>query len=356
MRLSFLTLAGLAFLATPVFAQGAWPVTHKWSDQARPNDPTSGSYGYEYGAASIAITSSEMVAGSKYDCADFAVTELVEYASRNGLEVTWTVPVDDGWTTFKNVSSTDAQFHSEAQFASWSRGWTNAKMVAKLNTYPIAATDARSGDVVMMSWAQLGADDPFGMDASGKPADVWHTYVIGEPGKLLFYGNDDGPGQPLPITATMQTERLDEAAGRGTYGPCVYQGSPRRWNILNGMVIPPATPLQNVPTVEAPETATVNVATLNVRGGPSTGDAVLSLAHKGDTLSVEGTSPDGQWVRVRKPDGTVAYVSSAYVSVASSDPPFQIITDNGLLANRFPHPPATPGITGGLTAPTPNNP
>lgn len=328
-------VVGLLLSASSAFA-GAWPVTHKWSDKARPNDPTSGSFAYEYGRESIAAASSMTKAGVAYDCADFAITVLVEYAAKNGLEVVWTMPDPAKNGAVGQVSSTEARFHSPAQFANWSRGWINAKMVATMNTSPISYSDWRAGDVVMMRWNQLGDENPF----PGR--DVWHTYFTGDPEKLLLYGNIDGEEGPNPtplaIVATADSYRLQEI-----HGPAVYGGSPRRWNVLKDSVIPPSKPLQDVPAVLAPKDAQVNASSLNVRDLPGVHSKIIGVLHKGDKVTFEGRTSDG-WSRIRRADGSIAYVSSQYVTIVDGKLAFPV---EGL-ETAFTPPSTTSGLNGAL--------
>jgi len=349
MRRTLLLVVAQLALTAPVLADGAWPVTHKWSDKARPDDPTSGSFAYEYEAASIAIAGSIMLAGERGDCSKFAMTVVVRYAQANGLEVVFTCPDPGNHWAVGNVSSSDPRFHSAADFDLFYKSWIDAKMLATLNTFAISYDDWRSGDLVLMSWIQLGDQDPF-LDAQGNLEDIWHTYFTGVPGRLLFYGNEVGPDDaPAPITATSESFRLDEAQGRGPTGAAVYQGSPRRWNMFDGAVTPPDQPLSNVPSPLAPQEATVRAGTLNLRATPSSQGAVLSQVQAGDQLPVEGETPDGWW-RVRLADGSVAYVSARYVGVAPVAPPFTIAGGDGP-DTRFDAPAATTGLTGAIAGP-----
>jgi hypothetical protein len=325
--------------AQPALAQGAWPVTHKWSDAARPNDPTSGSYAYEYAASALATAEKAVATGEKNDCSKFALSVLARYAQANGLEVHFTHPDPKNPSTNINTSSTDAQFKTPADFQAFYQNWINAKMIATLNTFPITYDEWRAGDVVMMRWNQLGDANPF----PGR--DVWHTFFVGDPDKLLFYGNIDGEESAhptlLPITATASSSDLSDI-----HGAAVYQGSPRRWNMLEGAIVAPATPLTGVPHPLAPETGSVTASRLNLRAAPSAQGGIVGVATKGQTLSVEGVAP-GNWVRVRLADGSVAYAMGTYLSIKTGNPAFPV---DGFDPTP-PAPPATPGITGALGNP-----
>jgi hypothetical protein len=300
---------------------GGWPVTHRWNEIARPGDPTSGSYAYEYQREAVAMATSMTASGTALDCADMAITILAQYAAKNGLEVVWTMPDPAKNGKVGKVSSTEARFTGPAQFARWSRNWINAQMVATLNTSPVSQTDARGGDVVMMRWNQLGTSNPF----PGR--DVWHTYFLGDPGKLIFYGNiegEDGPNPtPLAIVATSQRFRIEDTLT----SPAIYGGTPRRWNLLKDAIVPPATPLAEVPTFLAPKDAKVTASALNVRSLPSTHSKVLAVVKKDEKLSFEGKTPDGQWLRVRRADGSIAYVSAQFAALEDGKRSFRVSED-----------------------------
>jgi hypothetical protein len=310
------TAAALLLCALPAQAWAqAWPVTHRWHEKARPGDPTSGSYAYEYARESVAAAASMTAANTKLDCADMAITILCEYAAKNGLEVVWTMPDPANNGAVGRVSSSDGRFTSAPRFAKWSRDWINARMVATLNTSPVTHDEARSGDMYLMKWSQLGANDPF----PGR--DVWHTFLCGEPGALIFYGNISD-GTPLPITATATRGRLDEVRTSAA----VYGASPRRWKLFDGNVIPPSSPLLDAPSILARKEATVNADALNVRALPSTHSQVVGKLRRGERVAFEGRTADG-WVRVRRADGSIAYVSSQFVSIVDAPRGFHVQED-----------------------------
>jgi hypothetical protein len=332
--------------AAPAFA-AAWPVKHQWSDIARPGDPTSGSFAYEYEAASVALAGQITASGAKWDCSKFAMTVLVDYAEANGLEVTFTCRDPANGGKVGTVSSSDARFKSPKDFVNFYKTWINAQEVAQYNTSKISYDTWKPGDLVLMRWNQLGANDPF-QTASGKPEDVWHTYFVADPGKLVFYGNDDG-GAPLPVTASSEDFRMAEVHAQGDTGPAVYEQAPRRWNIIKDAIVPPKTPLKSTVSPEDPQQATVDAKTATVSGVPSSDGSVLETVDQGTKLSVEGETSDG-WTRVRLADGRVGYVSSSEVSVAAVAPSFTIVGGDGP-DNRFAtdaSPPSTPAPTTGI--------
>lgn len=66
--------------------------------------------------------------------------------------------------------------------------------------------------------------------------------------------------------------------------------------------------------------------TLNVRGGPSTDDPVVAVLANGATVTLLGSSADGQWWRVSA-DADVGYVDGAYLQPtgqSASNQPFDV--------------------------------
>ncbi|MFN8372501.1 MAG: SH3 domain-containing protein [Anaerolineae bacterium] len=56
-------------------------------------------------------------------------------------------------------------------------------------------------------------------------------------------------------------------------------------------------------------------STINVRGGPSTSDAVVASLGAGETVPTDGRSDDGTWLHVRFDDGTTGWIFAELVSV-----------------------------------------
>ena len=66
-----------------------------------------------------------------------------------------------------------------------------------------------------------------------------------------------------------------------------------------------------------PEIVTIELASsgnLNVRGGPSTNDAIVGSLSGGDTVVADGRIEDGSWLRIRLEDETVGWVFAQLVS------------------------------------------
>lgn len=79
----------------------------------------------------------------------------------------------------------------------------------------------------------------------------------------------------------------------------------------------PPPPTQPAPAAQAaPETSIgtvrVKATTLNVRQGPSSDDAVIATARRGQKLELLKTEKD--WSRVRLTDGSIGWVSSRHVA------------------------------------------
>lgn len=334
MRSTIIALAvGACFLglARPAHAQ-AWPVEHRWSDQARPDDSTSGSFAYEYAAESVAIEGSMTATGEAFDCSKAAMTVVVRYAAKHHLEIQFTLSDPANNWKVTTVSSSDPRFHSYEDFRKLYMGYINAKQVALYNTVAIAAADVRGGDLSLMRWNQLGDQNPF------YPNDVWHTYSWGEGGRLLFYGNEIGAdNHPAPVLASSESDRIAEATGQGDMGPALYGHSPRRWKFLDGMIVPPRVALVSQDHADSPQQATVTASMLNFRSAPSAHGAIVGKFPKGTKLTVEGVAPYN-WLRVRLPDGTVGYVSGDYATLAAGQTSFHVDADaEGLTQGRFDH-------------------
>lgn len=295
------SLACLALLAAPALADppfqgpevhdGAWRVTRAWSDPVG-GDPTKGSYAWAYRHWAKQRAEAHVAAATRLDCADLSIDLVCEYAALNGLPVKWRV-----WYApdrkFVTISATDRQFGSAAQFSTWSKWFLGAMNLAD-NTDAIGYEEWAGGDMVLMNWNQSPVEPNF----PGR--QVWHTYLVGVPDALIFYGNIDG-GAPLPVTSTDGASTLD----RVRTSPDRHGLSPRRFAFLRGAVRAPEAAPTSVAVVGAP--------TLNLRGAASTTAPILARARAGDRLPVLGRQ--GLWVKVRLPDGRTAYAHSAYLRV-----------------------------------------
>jgi uncharacterized protein YraI len=76
------------------------------------------------------------------------------------------------------------------------------------------------------------------------------------------------------------------------------------------------------------EPVTFNVAAqgnVNVRGGPSTDDAIIIGLSDGETLTAIGRSADGTWIQVALTDGSTGWVSAELVTAQGNEETLNII-------------------------------
>lgn len=296
-----LALLGLLTLAAPALAQdpefrgppihdGAWRVTRSWSDPAAgPNDRSKGSFAYAYREWAARRAREHELAGTRLDCADLSIDLVIEYAAANGLPIEWRVyyPPERKFVTFRN---TDRQFASVEDFSRWSKHFLGAINLAD-NTVPISYDEWAGGDMVLMNWNQSDEEPNF----PGRV--VWHTYLIGVPDQVIYYGNMDA-NEPLPVVSTTSPYTLERVRSH----PDRYGLSPRRFTFMANAVRPPEV---------AVEEAVVQATTLNLREGPGTEHAVVTRARSGERLAV--LERQGLWVKVRLPDGREAWGHTAYL-------------------------------------------
>lgn len=303
---SLVALAGPA-LADPQFRgpevyDGAWTVTRTWSDWAAgPNDRSRGSFAYAYRAWAQARAARHVVDQTRLDCADLSIDMICEYAATHGLPLEWRVFYAPE-KKFVAVKNTDRQFDTPAQFSAWSKHFLGAMNLAD-NTVPITYAQWAGGDMVLMDWNQSPEEPNF----PGRT--VWHTFLVGVPDQLIYYGNIDG-GQPLPVVSTDSPSRLDMVRT----SPDRHGHSPRRFRFMAGAVKPP----EANPTPTAGEVV-VTASALNLRAGASSSAAVLATARRNDRLPV--LARQGLWVKVRLADGRQAWGHSAYLRPATGPGP-----------------------------------
>jgi uncharacterized protein YraI len=63
--------------------------------------------------------------------------------------------------------------------------------------------------------------------------------------------------------------------------------------------------------------AVINADLLNIRGGPSTTDAIVRTANQGERFTVASRSPDGAWVQIAQNEQPVGWVSSEFVTIST---------------------------------------
>jgi uncharacterized protein YgiM (DUF1202 family) len=85
---------------------------------------------------------------------------------------------------------------------------------------------------------------------------------------------------------------------------------------VNSTLVQSNVPISSLPVVgDAPPTPTavVSVGALNVRTGPGTSFAVITVVIRGQTVALVGRNSSGSWVQVRLNTGTIGWVNANYV-------------------------------------------
>jgi uncharacterized protein YgiM (DUF1202 family) len=85
---------------------------------------------------------------------------------------------------------------------------------------------------------------------------------------------------------------------------------------VNATLIQSNVPISSLPVVvDAPvtPTAVINVGALNVRTGPGTSFAVITVVLRGQTVTLVGRNSSATWAQVRLTTGTVGWVNANYI-------------------------------------------
>jgi hypothetical protein len=163
------------------------------------------------------------------------------------------------------------------------------------NTYAITYDEWAGGDMVLMDWNQTEEPPNFG----GR--EVWHTYLIGKPDEVIYYGNETGdPPQPLPVTRVTGGSRMDMVRTH----PDRHGHSPRRYLMLRGKIWGPRSDREVADVIRVR-------TSLNLRAGPGLDQEVLESARRGDRFEVLGR--EGVWLHLRLPDGRDAWGHSYFL-------------------------------------------
>jgi SH3 domain-containing protein len=273
----------------PAIYEGAWESQNAWGDAAQ-GDPAKGSYAYDYQAWSEARANRHAEERTKLDCADLSIALLCEYAAINKLPVSWRAyyPAERRFVTFTN---SDKQFKDAESFRLWSQHFLGAMNLAD-NTYAVTYDDWAGGDMVLMDWNQSDESPNFGDDR-----EVWHTYLVGKPDEVIYYGNISS-GNALAVTRVTGGSRMDMVRNH----PDRYGYSPRRFSLFRGKVWGPSTQEAEVIRV---------FRNLNLRAGPGTEHAKLGQVAKGQKLKV--LSRDGVWVQLATADGRRVWAHGHYL-------------------------------------------
>jgi len=274
----------------PEIHEGAWVNTHDWSELVD-GDPSKGSYAWAYRSWALERADRHADDRTRLDCADLSIHMICEYAASNGLPLVWRVyyPAERRFVTFRN---TDRQFASADAFQEWSMWYLGAMNLAD-NTDAITYDEWAGGDMLLMDWNQTDEEPNFG------DREVWHTYLIGKPDEVIYYGNITG-SDPLPVTRVTGGSRMDMVRTH----PDRYRGAPSRFRLFRGAVTPP---------VEAQEAEVVRATRLNLRAGPGTDQPIVTRADRGSRFRVLGQ--DGRWVKLLLPDGREAWGHGYYLSL-----------------------------------------
>jgi hypothetical protein len=274
----------------PQIHDGAWKTENAWKDPAL-GDAANGSYAYHYRVWAEARADRHAEARTKLDCADLSIALVCEYAAINKLPLSWRVyyPAERRFVTFSN---TNRQFKDAESFRLWSQHFLGAMNLAD-NTDAITYDDWAGGDMILMDWNQSDASPNFGDE------EVWHTYLIGKPDEVIYYGNISG-GKALAVTRVTGGSRMDMVRDH----PDRYGLSPRRFRVFRGAIWGPS--------VE--EAEVIRVARyLNLRSGPGTENSKIGRATKGQRFKVVGR--DGIWVKLANANGETLWAHGRYLRI-----------------------------------------
>ncbi|MBL4849660.1 MAG: SH3 domain-containing protein [Planctomycetes bacterium] len=277
------------FRGPPVY-DGAWKTENAWKDPAR-GDASKGSYAYQYQTWAEARAAQYAEARTLLDCADLSIALICEYAAINKLPVSWRAyyPPERRFVTFTNA---DKQFKDAESFRIWSQWFLGAMNLAD-NTDAITYDDWAGGDMVLFDWNQTTESPNFGDE------EVWHTYLIGRPDEVIYYGNISD-GKALAVRRVTGGSRMDMVRNHGDR----YGLSPRRFRMFRGAVWGPSSEEAEVIRV---------VRFLNLRSGPGTENGRIGRARKGERFRV--LRREGIWVQLANSDGETVWAHGRYLRI-----------------------------------------
>ena len=95
----------------------------------------------------------------------------------------------------------------------------------------------------------------------------------------------------------------------------------------------------------AQETVTINAELVNIRGGSSTNDAIVTTAAQGQQFALLGRSADGQWVQVGQNGTALGWIATEFVTIGTgaTAAPNTPATDSGSTATTPTQAPAASG-------------
>lgn len=154
---------------------------------------------------------------------------------------------------------------------------------------------------------------------------------------LLLSGCGSGTEATPTPTKTVPAQSADtQAAPTETPTPPADQST-------NNANQPTAAPTEPSSPAPVEEVAVINADLLNIRGGPSTTDAIIRTANQGDRFTVADRSPDGKWVQVAENGQPIGWVAAEFVTIQSGT------TDSAPTASG----PTTSGPAASAPTPTP---
>lgn len=133
---------------------------------------------------------------------------------------------------------------------------------------------------------------------------------------MLVLAGCGGETEATPTPTKTPAGATD--AGQPGPTPTAPPAAEQPANTGNQPTVAPTTPTEPLPAEEAAvEIAVINTDLLNIRGGPSTGDAIVRTANQGDRFTVAARSPDGAWVQVAENGQPIGWVSSEFVTIST---------------------------------------
>ncbi len=163
------------------------------------------------------------------DCADTAISLLIDFAAAEGLPVAFRKPafspslVTNETSSVRYPVSGDLfKLHNKERFDRFIRDYWGAQMLATEGlTLPITREQARAGDLCLFDWSD---------------STHWHTVIVGprdddELPLWMVMGNLSG-GTPTPLELVDRETQRARVKRYFTH-PDLYEGGPRRWDFTS---------------------------------------------------------------------------------------------------------------------------
>ena len=197
-----------------------WDVTHRWDDQV-------GSSGVTYAANYNDWITQHInrFNNVKYMCNWFPIRLLIEYAAAHGLRIKlkyWTPTNNPAKAPVKVHHSHSGHYLSKRHFYRRTKSTVTSRMIAELNSVPIASSERKIGDFINLE----------------RTGFTWHTYVIsdllGGSTCQLQYGNMNPAVIPAEIPEGMDEHMsIDSLDDIRAAGDKPYEESFRRWDFAS---------------------------------------------------------------------------------------------------------------------------